>query len=121
MVQVVIAEMLEAWGDQGFEAHVRAMQAEYGERASVIQASAQRHLAGLAEWQPPAAGMFLWVRLLQIPDARSILDSLKDAGVVVVPGAHDHMHHDPNSLVDTPFQSGCFAGARIFPPCMSND
>ncbi|CAL8471435.1 g10977 [Coccomyxa elongata] len=88
--QVVIAEMLEAWGDQGFEAHVRAMQAEYGERASVIQTAAQRHLAGLAEWQPPAAGMFLWVRLVQIPDARSILDSLKDAGVVVVPGRFCH-------------------------------
>lgn len=82
-----MAEMLDAWGEAGFEAHVRAMQTEYAQRAAVVQAAAERHLAGLAEWQPPAAGMFLWLRLLGIPDARSILDALKDSGVVLVPGA----------------------------------
>jgi kynurenine/2-aminoadipate aminotransferase len=87
VLQVVVAEMLDGWGPEGFEAHVRAMQAEYAQRAAVIQAAAERHLVGLAEWQAPAAGMFLWLRLLGIPDARSILDALKDSGVVLVPGA----------------------------------
>ena len=36
-VQVVIAEILEAWGDEGFEAHVTDMQQEYSRRASIIQ------------------------------------------------------------------------------------
>lgn len=86
-VQVIIAEMLEAWGEEGFQGHVRAMQAEYSQRAAVVQAAAERHLAGLVEWQPPAAGMFLWLRLLHVPDARTILDALKASGVVLIPGA----------------------------------
>ena len=35
--QVAIAEILEAWGEAGFEAHVRDMQREYCQRAATIQ------------------------------------------------------------------------------------
>ncbi len=50
------------------------------------QAAAEENLAGLAEWQAPAAGMFLWLRLLRVRDADDILEQLKAASVVVVPG-----------------------------------
>lgn len=78
--------MLNAWGPAGFERHVRGMQREYAQRAAVVQAAAEGCLGGLAEWTPPAAGMFLWLRLLTVQDADEILDKLKGAGVVVVPG-----------------------------------
>lgn len=62
------------------------MQREYAQRAAVVQAAAERYLTGLAEWTRPAAGMFLWLKLLVVSDADEVLDKLKDAGVVVVPG-----------------------------------
>jgi kynurenine/2-aminoadipate aminotransferase len=85
-LQVVVSEMLEAWGEKGFEEHVASMQHEYGQRAAVMQAAAKEHLAGLAKWQPPSAGMFLWLRILGVPDAGAILGTLRDAGVILVPG-----------------------------------
>ena len=84
--QVIVSEMLNAWGPSGFERHISAMQREYAQRAAVIQAAAEEHLSGLAEWTRPAAGMFLWLRLLTVADADEILEKLKDVGVVVVPG-----------------------------------
>ena len=78
--------MLNAWGPAGFDRHIRGMQREYAERAAVIHAAAEEHLTGLANWTRPAAGMFLWLKLLTVSDADEILDNLKDAGVVVVPG-----------------------------------
>lgn len=34
---MAIAEILDAWGEEGFEAHVRDMQREYCQRAATIQ------------------------------------------------------------------------------------
>lgn len=49
--------------------------------------AAEEHLAGLAEWLPPSAGMFMWVKLLAgVADADQVLDQLKAVKVVVVPG-----------------------------------
>ena len=49
--------------------------------------SADEYLQGLAEWQQPRAGMFAWMKLCGgIQDADQILDKLKEAKVVVVPG-----------------------------------
>lgn len=50
--------------------------------------AAEEHLAGLAEWQEPQAGMFAWLKLCGgIQDADEILDKLKEEKVVVVPGS----------------------------------
>ena len=82
-----MSEILNAWGPAGFDRHICSMQSEYAHRAAVIQSAAEEHLTGLADWTRPAAGMFLWLKLLTVADADEILDKLKDAGVVVVPGA----------------------------------
>ena len=84
--QVIVCEILSAWGPAGFDRHICSMQSEYAHRAAVIQSAAEQHLTGLADWTRPAAGMFLWLKLLTVSDADEILDKLKDAGVVVVPG-----------------------------------
>lgn len=65
-VQVLLAELLRAWGDAGFEAHVRKVQACYARKAAALVDACSRQLQGLAEWQAPAAGMFLWMRLLGV-------------------------------------------------------
>ena len=72
------------------------------------QAAAVEHLTGLAEWQAPAAGMFLWLRLLGVRDADDILDALRDAGVVIVPG-------EGSSVLGS-----CFAMAKRQTTCVCN-
>lgn len=59
----MVSEMLSAWGQRGLELHVTRMQAAYAHRADVIVAAAEEHLSGVATWQTPHAGMFLWVAL----------------------------------------------------------
>ena len=58
-----------------------------------LRPRADKHLTGLAEWNPPSAGMFLWIKLLAgVTDADQIFELLKDARVVVVPGASWILH-----------------------------
>ena len=85
--QVVVAALLDRWGRAGFEAHIKDIQAQYARRAGIIHAAAKKHLTGLATWAEPRAGMFLWVRLLGFEDAAQILSQLREARVIVVPGA----------------------------------
>ena len=40
MLQVVINEILHAWGREGLETHLKRMQSEYQQRAAVIQRAA---------------------------------------------------------------------------------
>ena len=44
-------------------------------------------LAGVAEADTPRAGMFLWLKLLTVPDSGSLRAEFKAEKVVVVPGA----------------------------------
>lgn len=89
--QVLVSEMIQAWGPAGLEAHTCTMQRSYAHRAQVVLAAAEKHLTGLAEWTTPSAGMFMWMKLLAgITDADEILDELKENKVVVVPGRIFH-------------------------------
>ncbi|EFN55510.1 hypothetical protein CHLNCDRAFT_133915 [Chlorella variabilis] len=90
LAQVVMTEALKAWGDDGLDAHLRMVQREYATRAEVVAAACQKHLAGLAEWTVPSAGMFLWLRLLTVEDASEIWGALKAAKVVLMPGRAMH-------------------------------
>lgn len=89
--QVVVAQMLAAWGDAGLCAHLRRVQAAYATRAALCCAAAATHLTGLADWTPPAAGMFLWLRLAEVRDSqREVWDALRAARVMVLPGRVMH-------------------------------
>ncbi|KAL6781009.1 hypothetical protein ACKKBG_A09385 [Auxenochlorella protothecoides x Auxenochlorella symbiontica] len=78
--------VLRAWGPTGYETHIRAIQRHYAAKAAAVHAAAQRHLAGLADWEQPRAGMFLWITLRGIPDSARIWDAMREAKVVAVPG-----------------------------------
>ena len=46
-----------------------------------------QYLHGLADWLPPQAGMFMWLKLgAAIKDADDIIDTLREEKVGVVPG-----------------------------------
>lgn len=46
-----------------------------------------QYLKGLADWLPPQAGMFMWLKLgAGVKDADDIIDTLREEKVGVVPG-----------------------------------
>jgi len=55
--------MLHHWGQAGFDRFVTHVQRRYARQAQLAQAAAAEYLAGLVEWQPIKAGMFMWCTL----------------------------------------------------------
>jgi DNA-binding transcriptional MocR family regulator len=55
--------LAKTWGRSGFEAFIRRLQGQYARQAAVAAAAADAQLAGLAEWRPACAGMFMWFKL----------------------------------------------------------
>ena len=49
-----------------------------------------QELAGLAEWQRPQAGMFIWLKLLGVQDVDDIANELVQANVMLLPGLTPH-------------------------------
>lgn len=59
--------VLERWGYDGFFEHTKQVSEFYRHKRDVFQAAMQRHLADVAEWTPPEAGMFMWCVLQPLP------------------------------------------------------
>lgn len=109
--QVIVSEMMEAWGQRGLEAHVTAMQTAYSRRAHVITSAAAEHLSDVATWREPQAGMFLWLALgAGVVDADDVMEDLCQAGVIVVPGRITHAL-GPTPPLPCPFVRMSFASA----------
>lgn len=53
-----------------------------------VSAKLVQELSGLAEWQQPKAGMFIWLKLLAgVRDLDDIAAELVEANVMILPGA----------------------------------
>lgn len=88
--QAVAHRLLLHWGTEGFLGHARSVAAFYRERRDAFEAMAREHLAGLADWVSPVAGMFLWIDLSPagIKDSYQLIRNEALAkGVLAVPGA----------------------------------
>ncbi|KAF6254738.1 pyridoxal phosphate-dependent transferase [Scenedesmus sp. NREL 46B-D3] len=85
--QVMIHQLLTKWGRQGFEAFVAQLQQRYARQAAAAEAAAAQHLAGLAEWQPAVAGMFMWFKMTAPgADSCKLIEASSAQGVMVIPG-----------------------------------
>jgi 2-aminoadipate transaminase len=69
------------------ETHVPKIRARYKLQRDAMQASLDKHLAGLAQWARPEGGMFFWLDLPEGLDAMVLLPKAVDAGMAYVPGA----------------------------------
>jgi 2-aminoadipate transaminase len=84
LAQRAVAHMM---GTFDYDAHLRALQALYGERLAVMLASLDRSMPPGASWTRPEGGLFVWVRLPRGLDAQSVFaDALREK-VAFVPGA----------------------------------
>ena len=84
------AKLLTGWGIEGYERHVKKVQAFYRGRRDVTQAAAAKHLTGLASWKPPVAGMFFWFDLgpSGVVDSRLLItEKCRDKKVLLAPGS----------------------------------
>lgn len=70
----------------GFEAHRERMVGVYRQRRDAMQAALLSHFAGLAQWRPPAGGLFFWLRLNQECDTLAALQAALARDVAFMPG-----------------------------------
>ncbi|KAF5374497.1 hypothetical protein D9615_009113 [Tricholomella constricta] len=95
LTQAIVFKLLDAWGYEGFRAHTEKVSAFYRARRDVFERAMQAHLAGLAEWSTPQAGMFFWFKLLLSEDVRAedegdsenvVRTKAVERGVLALPG-----------------------------------
>lgn len=69
-----------------FDQHLARMVRVYTERRDTMHAALQRYFAGLAEWRPPAGGLFFWLRLRAECDTLAALQAAVARNVAFMPG-----------------------------------
>lgn len=88
-VATVSQRCISAFVDSGaLPAHLAALRAEYRTRRDAMLDALERHFPRTAHWTPPAAGMFIWVRLPTGTDTVELLRrSVATENVAFVPGS----------------------------------
>ncbi|GLB40686.1 putative PLP-dependent transferase [Lyophyllum shimeji] len=90
LTQAIVFKLLDSWGYDGFKKHIENVSAFYRAKRDVFERAMQKHLAGLAEWTLPEAGMFFWFKLLlgdDSGDSRALIaDKAVEKGVLALPG-----------------------------------
>lgn len=87
MSQVMMSDLLNRWGISGLESHVYSVKEFYKSQKDLMVAAAKKWLTGLAEWNEPTAGMFLWIKLKGIEDTKYLIEEkAQKKEVLLVPG-----------------------------------
>ncbi|CAM4548874.1 unnamed protein product [Lepidochelys olivacea] len=85
--QLMIAQLLQQWGEKGFLEHVDRVVEFYKTQQDAMLAAADKWLKGLADWHAPAAGMFLWIKIKGVSDTQQlIMEKALQKEVLLVPG-----------------------------------
>lgn len=96
---MLVLKLMRHWGISGFLAHTAMCAQFYCDKRNLFEKYLQKHLTGLAEWSPPNASMFYWIKL-RLPSsmkAENIKDDEGDSvlfltekavhgGILVLPG-----------------------------------
>jgi len=102
--QVVLLEILENMGYDGFLKHTDYVSGFYKKRMETFAESAKKHLTGLAEWHNPSAGMFFWIKLKGIEDSFPLIqEKAVEQKVLYVPGSSFDPKGNKSSYVRAAF------------------
>ena len=72
---------------QGFVNHTEKVTAFYKKQCDSIVQSCEKHLSGLATWNRPKAGMFLWLTIPGVKNTKTLIESKAlENNVLLVPG-----------------------------------
>ncbi|KAF5326724.1 hypothetical protein D9619_004066 [Psilocybe cf. subviscida] len=96
LTQTIVYKLLDAWGHTGFVTHTKRVASFYAHKRDIFERAMQKHLAGLAEWSTPEAGMFFWFKLLlnddvavreDDGDSKTVIETTAfGKGVLALPG-----------------------------------
>uniref|UniRef100_A0A8C2BRE2 Kynurenine/alpha-aminoadipate aminotransferase, mitochondrial n=1 Tax=Cyprinus carpio TaxID=7962 RepID=A0A8C2BRE2_CYPCA len=85
--QLMVSQLLHNWGPGGFLKHIDGVIDFYRSQRNTMLSSADKWLKDVAEWHPPMAGMFLWIKLKGIKDTQQlIMKKALEKEVLLVPG-----------------------------------
>ncbi|KAH9153577.1 hypothetical protein AeRB84_004196 [Aphanomyces euteiches] len=85
--QAVVLELFKQWGEKGWNDHVSSVCEFYRRQRDAFLVALEKHLTGLATWEVPDAGMFVWIKLLGVEDSKSLIEQKAVASkVLLVPG-----------------------------------
>jgi kynurenine/2-aminoadipate aminotransferase len=85
----MVLALLRHWGREGFAKHIHAIRALYRSRRDALLSAAEKHLTGLATWEVPQAGMFVWFDLTPagvVDSTPLIKEKAVNHKVLLVPG-----------------------------------
>ncbi|XP_020298462.1 kynurenine/alpha-aminoadipate aminotransferase, mitochondrial-like [Pseudomyrmex gracilis] len=86
--QVILYKLIKLWGYDGLMAHYMRIRCFYKQRRDTISALAHKHLNGLADFEVPKGGFFLWIYVRGIKDTwKMIMQRGVMEGVIMAPGA----------------------------------
>ncbi|XP_032043156.1 kynurenine/alpha-aminoadipate aminotransferase, mitochondrial isoform X3 [Aythya fuligula] len=103
--KIMISQLLQQWGEKGFLEHIDRVVEFYKTQRDAMLVAADKWLKGLAEWYPPAAGMFLWIKIKGVSDTEQlIMEKALQKEVLLVPGrAFNINSSEPSSYVRASF------------------
>lgn len=88
--QAMMLALIEHWGAESvdkFLAHCRRTALFYQQKRDLFLRCAEKHLSGLAKWNTPQAGMFVWIAIGGVNDSRDLIYTrAKQKKVLLVPG-----------------------------------
>ncbi|XP_043469350.1 kynurenine/alpha-aminoadipate aminotransferase, mitochondrial-like [Leptopilina heterotoma] len=86
--QVLLYQLLKIWGYEKMMEHFSNIRSIYKERREMMVSLAEKHLAGLAEFDRPSAGFFLWIKVHGVTDTwKMVMQRGVTHGVLLAPGA----------------------------------
>ncbi len=102
--QMVTYKVLEHWGMEGLQNHVKQVQAFYREKRDTFIGLVDKYLKDHITYDKPVAGMFLWMKLKGIEDSKQLIETkARDKKVLLVPGQAFSALNTPGPYVRASF------------------
>ncbi|CAB3373686.1 Hypothetical predicted protein [Cloeon dipterum] len=87
LTQAIVLQILEEQGWDGFLDYTKNVKEFYRKRRDQMVALADKYLTGLAEWDVPEGGMFLWVKVKGVSDVLAmVMERGLKKDVMLIPG-----------------------------------
>lgn len=85
--QMLLYKLLNTWSVDKLQKHFNDVQRFYRSRRDVMLSLIEKHLTGLAEWNVPKGGMFVWMKVNKVKDVMELADKeCISQGIFVIPG-----------------------------------
>ncbi|KAH8923944.1 PLP-dependent transferase [Atractiella rhizophila] len=110
--QYIALKVMEYWGVSGLKKHAQMVAQFYKSQRDLFESLLDKHLRskGLADWDSPKAGFFIFLRLHlssnpeeEVDTTEAIREVAIDKGVLAIPGFAFMPRHGPSSYIRCSF------------------